>query len=301
MTNSYVLGVIVTFYPNASQLKALVEAIYGQIDELLIVDNASPNFPDDLFCEQLLPYLTVIKNNTNVGLSAAYNYGILEAQKRGASHLLLFDQDSLPAVDMIKHLQEELLPRNKQSLVVAAAGPKYADVKGQQSSPFVKIKGLHLERVACDYNEVVEVDHLISSGSLIDMRAFEIVGLFTEELFIDYIDTEWCLRARKNSLSILGVGRAAMKHNIGDASLNVLGRQLPLHSHIRLYYQFRNQIWLITQPWVGWQWRIIDGIRCVKLMIVFVLFAPNKRKNIRYMVKGIWDGILSRMGRLESN
>src|SRR5690606_31053590 len=114
---------------------------------------------------------------------------------------------------------QELLLRNKTLLAVAVAGPRYTDVKGQKLSPFVCINGFHLERVPCADGEVVEIDHLISSGSLIDMRAIDFVGNFVDELFIDGVDTEWCLRVRHHGLLILGVGRAAMQHNIGDAYL----------------------------------------------------------------------------------
>ncbi|MFX8766500.1 glycosyltransferase family 2 protein, partial [Acinetobacter baumannii] len=36
---------------------------------------------------------------------------------------------------------------------------------------------------------------LISSGSLISVEALKAVGLMRDYYFIDYVDTEWCLRA----------------------------------------------------------------------------------------------------------
>lgn len=299
MNQHYVFGVIVTYHPSASALSSLVESLAGQVEALVIVDNASPDFPGGEL-EAKYDNLRIIRNCENVGLASAYNQGIAEAKAHHASHLILFDQDSLPAPNMVERLVRELLQRNEDTFRVAAAGPKYVDIKGQQLSPFVRIKGFHLERVTCADNEVVDVDHLISSGTLIDMRALDSVGNFVDELFIDAVDTEWCLRARSHGLRIIGVGSAAMQHNIGDAYLVLMGKQLPLHSPMRLYYQFRNQIWLIKQPWVGWRWRVIDSIRCIKLFIVFAIFAPNKLTNLSFMIKGGVDGFFSRMGRMRT-
>lgn len=295
LSNRKVLGVIVTFNPNTSSLNSLVRALSAQVSELLIIDN----------CSKIKPKLSKeeahwIYNQENLGVAAAYNQGWLFAKDHGMSHIVLFDQDSLPADDMVNHLLTTLVELNQNQLVAAAAGPNYCDIKGQQRSPFVKKSGCKLRRVPCGVDEVVQVDHLISSGTLIDLSALEKVGAFSQELFIDYVDTEWCLRARRLGLQLLGVGRANMTHNIGDATFRVFRHQLPLHNPIRLYYQFRNQVWLLFQPWVGWQWRTIDLLRMSKLLIAFCFFAPNKKANFWYIIKGIFDGLKSKMGRIDS-
>ena len=296
MNQIKVLGIIVTYNPEPNTVTKLIEILAAQVAAIVLIDNASDSFSTN---ELLIryPHLHTINNSENVGVATAYNQGCAIAKAQGFSHVILFDQDSIPASDMVNCLTKAMVIKNQDELIVAAAGPKYTDIKGQKLSPFVRIKDFHLERVNCADGEVVEIDHLISSGSLIDIRAIDAVGNFVDGLFIDCVDTEWCLRARHNKLIILGVGNAAMQHNIGDAYLILWGRQLPIHSPVRLYYQFRNQVWLIKQPWTGWRWRIIDTIRCMKLFIVFIFFAPNKINNLTYMMRGIFDGVLSRLGQ----
>jgi rhamnosyltransferase len=292
-----VLAIIVTYHPELVHLNKLINVLLKQVEGLLIIDN---NTPDFRVCtiDELSPKLEVILNPDNVGLATAYNQGYFTAKTRGYSHIILFDQDSMPADNMIANLYSAITDRNDPVFTVAAAGPKYTDIKGQKLSPFVRIKDFHLERIDCSESEVVEVDHLISSGSLIDLRALDRVGNFVDGLFIDCVDTEWCLRVRHHGLKIVGVGNALMTHNIGDRYLNVLGRQLPFHTPLRLRYQFRNQVWIIKQFWVGWRWRIIDSIRCIKLIAVYVIFAPNKFNNLTAITKGIIDGIINRMGKI---
>lgn len=297
MTPPSVFGVIVTYHPNVAHLEKLIMMLLHQVDRLLIIDNHSQDFsPTELIIQS--PKIEFIVNPHNVGLATAYNQACTIAKAQGFSHIILFDQDSLPATDMVEALSTVLNKCNSKELVAAAAGPKYRDIKGQAISPFVRIKGYHLERVDCSENEVVNVDHLISSGSLIDLRALDRTGYFTDQLFIDYVDTEWCLRARYHDLRILGVGNASMDHSIGEEFLNVMGRKLPMHTPLRLQYQFRNQIWLIKQPWVGWRWRIIDSIRCIKLIIVYIFFAPKKLTNLKAIAKGIFHGITNKMGKI---
>ncbi len=290
-----IIAVIVTYKPEMLHLKDLILNITSQVDELLIIDNCSPDFNKD----GLAPHSNIkwIINDTNLGLATAYNQAIKFSQERAATHLILFDQDSFPATNMISCLLKTITSYNHDFLKVAAVGPKYRDIKGQSLSPFVRIAGFKLARVACADNAVVEIDHLISSGKLIDLRAIDIVGHFTDELFIDYVDTEWCLRARHKKLLLLGVGNASMNHSIGESFFRIFNRQIPIHSPTRLYYQFRNQIWLMKQSWVGWRWRIIELIRMLKLLLAFGIFAPEKTKNIPYILKGVRDGILSHMGK----
>ena len=297
MTPTSVFGVIVTYHPNVDHLEKLIMVLLHQVDKLLIIDNDSQAFNPSRLTTQSSKVEFFI-NAHNVGLATAYNQACAMAKAQGFSHIILFDQDSFPAVNMVQALSAAMCKHNCNELVVAAAGPKYQDIKGQASSPFVRINGYHLERVDCNANEVVDVDHLISSGSLIDLRAIECNGYFTDELFIDYVDTEWCLRARRRGLRILGVGNALMDHNIGEQYLSVMGRQLPMHTPLRLQYQFRNQIWLIKQHWVGWRWRIIDLIRCIKLIIVYLVFAPKKMSNMQAIAKGIYQGITNKMGKI---
>lgn len=295
MQQTNILAIIVTHHPNEDHLIALIDNLARQVGHILVIDNNSKSFPD-LKTQIDDCKVSVRINSDNLGLAAAYNIGIAEAQLSGCTHVILFDQDSLPTLNMVNSLFQELLLRNSTSLTVAAAGPKYSDINSQTDSPFVRIKGFHLERVSCPDNETVEVDHLISSGSLIDLRAIELICGFADELFIDYVDTEWCLRARHHGLSLLGVASAVMMHSIGEAHFTVMRKQIPLHSPLRNYYQIRNQIWVMKQSWVGWRWRVIDTLRCCKLIIAFTLFAPNRANRFLFVTKGIFDGIFSRMG-----
>ena len=68
---------------------------------------------------------------------------------------------------------------------------------------------------------MTESDHLISSGSLIRLDVFDKVGLMLEELFIDFVDIEWGMRAKKNGYICYIANNVLMKHSIGDKSVKI--------------------------------------------------------------------------------
>ena len=66
-----------------------------------------------------------------------------------------------------------------------------------------------------------------------------------EDLFIDWVDIEWCLRAESQGLESYIVPSAIMMHSIGDDTVRVLGRDINLHSDLRNYYMVRNATYLL--------------------------------------------------------
>ena len=91
-----------------------------------------------------------------------------------------------------------------------------------------------------------------------------------EGLFIDYVDIEWCLRARHRGYESFGVFAAHMRHSLGDKHIGMLGKKITLHTPARYYYQFRNPLWIYRQPWTTLNWVVIDACR---LAVRFVIYA----------------------------
>jgi rhamnosyltransferase len=293
-----IVAIIVTYYPEESGIIQLLRAIESQVSRVVIIDNGSPESVEKVIRQHIPENGLFIFKGYNSGTAGAINTGISEAEKLAASHIVLFDQDGFPEPDMVENLISAM-NKKKLDCKVAAVGPEYSDVKGEHASPFVKLKGLKLRRVDCNDDEVVAVDHLISSGCLISMDALKEIGGMEERLFIDYVDTEWCQRAIYQGYSLFGVCSAHMQHDLGDDFVTLFGRTIPVHSSLRYYYLIRNGLWLLRQSWVPSAWRIMDARRLVLIYIVFSLFVGTRLKNWKMMTTGIWHGMTERMGRYE--
>jgi|SaaInlStandDraft_1057018.scaffolds.fasta_scaffold01605_5 rhamnosyltransferase len=292
-----IVAIITSFNPNLEILKFLLKAIEHQVAHIVIVDNGTSKKEIRVIKQFIPDNCILIENEYNFGVSEAINRGVLEAKKLCASYLVVFDQDSRPAQDMIEQLLSVMMHNKKKGKKVAAAGPKYTDVKGYETTPFTRLDGRRLKKITCSDYETVFVGHLITSGCFIAMDALDDVGYMDPGLFIDYVDTEWCLRATNKGYMLLGVGAAKMQHDLGDDVVEFCGRTIPVHSALRNYYLIRNGIWMLWHPLVSGNWKLMNMIRLLKIYIILSLFIGPRFRNWRMMTIGIWHGIIGKMGK----
>lgn len=296
---SSVIGVIVTYQPDCSALAVLIDAVHPQVAHVIVVDNTPGGFP----CGSD-PRVELIGLGRNVGLGAAQNIGIRRAFAFGCDFVLLLDQDSIPAPQMVDALldaHEELVQRG---LSIAAVGPRLVDARTQVSQPVVQACGLRMQYVYFDRgNEVLATEFLIASGCLISQQALEHVGLMDESLFIDQIDVEWALRAQAQGLRVFAVGPAVLTHNlgIGDRRIWFLRfHQVPVHAPLRNYYLFRNSIEIFFRRKAPLVWRV-DRFKALLIMgFGYVTQVAPRALRLRMIARGVWHALAGRRGELRA-
>jgi rhamnosyltransferase len=285
-------AVIVTYHPEPGPLEALLRAVAPQVDGVIVVDNtggAGGQLPVEAAAS-----IEVMRLPCNAGLAAAQNIGIGWARRGGFGHVLLLDQDSLPAEGMVAVLRDALA---KLGARAGAVGPRFHDLEERGDAPFVRI-GFPLNRKlhCAPGRETLSCDFLIGSGTLVPLAVLDRVGDMDAELFIDNVDLEWCFRAKAMGYELYGICGARMRHRLGDARLALplgLG-QVVVHGPQRLYYMMRNRVRLYRLPHTPRVWVAQDLPRVlVKLFLFGVLVAPRGR-NLRYMLRGLWDGVRGR-------
>lgn len=294
-----VSGIVVTYNPDKSTLEKLLTAVQPQLDHLIVVDNS---LSDDLSAWLSLKWSQVeyIPLYDNFGIAKAQNVGIARAKEYGSAYVLLLDQDSIPAPDMVRNLLKAIETRYEGGAKIACAGPRYDDPRQQNPIPFIQIKDYRIQRQTCSIDTaIVEVDYLIASGCLIPLSVIEAVGEMQEELFIDYVDIEWGLRAQQHGFQSIGVCAAVMKHQLGDKPIYFGGRHIPVHSPLRHYYHFRNAVWLYRQSWLRRDWKIVDGIRLLRKFAFYSLITAPRLEHAKMMSLGIFHGITGKMGRFD--
>ena len=272
------------------------------MSETIVVDN-SPDYapigsPD--FYQSL---------KENPGLAYAQNVAINRARQKGATHILMLDQDSLPDFDMVKKLSEIYKTAKTK---VAAVGPVYKNRHNGSLSGFMTLGYFSNKRYKpTDLNRSqnlvppktppkIECDFLISSGTLFSVEAISKIGAMDETLFIDYIDTDWMLKAKAEGYKIYGAVQARMEHSLGEDCKRVwLGRwrTVPIHSAFRYYYIFRNSLLVQRKKYATRKWRWFELKRLVS-MLGFLLLNKNRIEKLSFAVKGISDGIRGKSGPL---
>lgn len=296
LADPFLAAIIVTYNPDRKDLIELLDAVVSQVRLVLVVDNGSKDDVSCVIADSGTPNSHCYCLGSNLGVAEAINYGIDKANTFGTTHVVLFDQDSLPAADMVERLFDNYRNMLEQGIKVAAVGPRYTDPRSDNPPPFIRLEGLRLVRADCAGSAPVPVDYLVSSGCLIGVQSINEIGLMQTSLFIDYVDVEWGLRAGSKGYQSFGICDAYMQHKLGENPFTLFGRNIPLHSPLRHYYHFRNAVWLYRQSWVPLAWKIVDGYRLVLKYVVYSLFTDQKLAHWRMMTRGLWHGLTGKMG-----
>jgi rhamnosyltransferase len=111
-----------------------------------------------------------------------------------------------------------------------------------------------------------------------------------ENLFIDYIDYEWCLRAKSIGYKIYKSNNLFINHNLGDAFVNVFGFKKPIHNNqIRLYYIIRNNLILLNRNYISTSWKIKHFFKLIYRIPGYVILSDNKFSSAKMINKGFID------------
>lgn len=178
---------------------------------------------------------------------------------------------------------------------VAAVAPVYVDRVTGTRSGFVRLGCLDYKKqfVTSDQGPV-EADFVISSGSLIPMGALEEIGLIDEDLFIDHVDTEWCLRALSKGFKLFGIPSAQMFHSLGNRRKRVWvlrWRNVPYHSPFRYYYILRNGLLLQRRSYIPLKWKTAELFRALRMLLFYGLFGSERSECLKAMLWGVADGL----------
>jgi rhamnosyltransferase len=301
-----VCAVVVTFHPDLGTLTELLLALLPQVTSIAIVDNSPTS---DTTVEQLLHELpaeqiTLIRLHENLGVAKGLNVGIEWARSKKAKFVLLSDQDSLPAADMVDGLLDSYQRVTRHSPNVAAIGPLFTDIHTGIVFPFqvdIPHKFFYGHRRPSAEQPEVEALTLITSGTLVPLSVFDEVGLMREEFFIDKVDIEWCLRAKAKGFVLYGTERAKMYQRLGERQLRVwylYWRNMSVYSPTRVYYQVRNFFGLCRLPYVSARWKFRHAWFTFGAAYSQIVFGDQRLEAAKMTLRGVWHGVRGRMGAL---
>lgn len=303
MKPNLTIAIIVSYFPQEDVLRRLVLAVALQVDQVVIVDNGSPAGTQNIIPEVAGSNVHWLLLERNYGVAKAQNAGIEWARTHNAKYVVLLDQDSEPSPNMVAELLTIYKKLDGQGKRVAVIAPRFLDNESGALSSFVRFGLFGLKQIRCaNDSSFVEVDMLLASGSLIPLATLDDVGGMDESLFIDYIDTEWILRAREKGYLSFGACNALMTHTLGESRRRLWflrWRYVPIHKPFRFYYMFRNSVLLMRRKAVNKDWMRCEIISLVRLALMFGLFVAPRSEYIRMLVMGIRHGFRGKSGSLE--
>ena len=271
MTNS--VSLITVNYNAGDCLVACVSSALSQVDELIVVDNASTDVSLAQL-EAVIPgdrMFQIIRNRENIGFAAGCNIGIKAATK---PYLLFLNPDCVLGVASLQRMVAALRSDERAGmaggLLINPDGTEQGGGRRAVPTPWrslVRAFGLYRfadrwPRLFYDFHLhkqplpgiSIEVEAISGACMLVKREAMEDVGLLDEGYFLHCEDLDWSMRFRQKHWRILFVPDAPVVHHCGTCS-----RDCPIfvewHKHkgmMRFYHKFfRNQypgalMWLVA-------------------------------------------------------
>lgn len=262
--------VVVTYFPDDGFLIRL-EKMAKLFCRVIVVDNGGT-----LSESVVQDNVSLIILEKNSGLAAGLNRGIRCALLRGAEWIVTLDQDSLLSERFLASCAQAISLRDH----IFILGANYCTPEGRK-----KFRG-------GDYG-VGRAKTVITSGMLVHKTVFDKVGLMREEFFIDSIDHEFCLRARRSGFYVYFNLEVAMTHSIGDYQSRTLFGTPIYKSSLRRYTISRNGVVTILE-YAGsdpmWALKRFAGL-FLEFSVILVC-EKNKLERIGLFFKGLMHGLM---------
>lgn len=241
-------AVVVAYNPD-TDFPPRLKAIIRECKPVYIVDNGSSQGALKLLrtaCAKHKAKLITLGKNT--GIAHAQNVGLTLAFEKGADAVVLFDHDSTPQAGFTARMRQAVAKVGVNAII----GAQVFDVNKRMYSKFPVYRGLFFRRLPCAPSTILpDAIFAIASGTLITRAVYEHVGGMRADYFIDYVDWEYCLRARhRYGIATVINGAALLHHARGER----VGRRFcgmafypPGYSPMRYGYIFRNRARLLRE------------------------------------------------------
>ncbi|MGR8978633.1 MAG: glycosyltransferase family 2 protein [Gammaproteobacteria bacterium] len=231
------VSLIIVNYNSGSYLEACALSALNQVDELIVVDNASTDqslaklqaaFPSE-------PKIKIVRNRENVGFASACNIGLSHA----AGHYFFFlNPDCVLEPDSVRRLLKVLgdYPDAGMAggLLVNPDGTEQGGGRRAIPTPwrsFVRAFGLQRfadrwPRLFFDFHlhkqplpeHPIEVEAISGACMLVRRAAMDDVGQWDEGYFLHCEDLDFCMTLRNKGWKILFVPAVRILHDKGGCS-----------------------------------------------------------------------------------
>ncbi|PTB99333.1 glycosyltransferase family 2 protein [Marinobacter sp. Z-F4-2] len=285
-------AVFVIYDPDIDLLEVAVNSLVHQVDNVFLVDNSlSSSLGVFSQCDKI----EVIELKNNLGIAAAQNVGIQKALTKNSNYIVLSDQDTIFPAGFI----EDMLPHFDRFPWAAAIVPRFKDSRMHSSNGFIANRPFWFSQFYPEHGQH-RIFQAIASGKILRAEFIGEIGLMNERLFIDWVDFEWCWRARERGFEIIGNADVVIEHQLGDVSSNIGFREITLRSPIRHYYITRNAFYLsIYSKELDRLHRLNLFFRAFRYILGFPLISKPRAKNLKAVLLGFFHGVRGVLGKLD--
>jgi len=278
---------------------AWLSRVTSPLIDVIVVDNGSTDDSVERI-HDLHPTVTLLRAGENLGFSAGNNLGIRAALERGASRVLILNNDTLVDPQAIARMSEALegdpaagaacplLTFADPPDLVWFAGATFDPARGRSGrmTGYRRRTGDWVERLPND------IDRGVGAAMLVRREVLDDIGLLDEDFFFLYEDVDWSLRMRAAGWKIRFVADAHVIHKVAASQG---GREI---NPTTLYYLARNQLTVCQRhaPLRGLR-RLGRETVILGVLLWGTLRSPFGPRSVGALIAGWRDFRTGRMGR----
>jgi len=281
------MGVVILYHPETSALIEHLQTYLPVLDQVLILDNSespTPNLAASL--SSLAPNKIQYQFfGENRGIAERLNQAVETAHALGFRYLLTMDQDTGFQPDQMLQYWQKVQDNQLDKVVQFGANCQ---------PDFTPISDIPQQ-----------TNNLITSGSILDLSIIDQIGTFDEQLFIDFVDTEFSFRVVEKGFRNILFADIVLQHRIGYLKMgrslkNLKSSARILHAPIRVYYILRNGLYLLFRsPFVKGAQRklLMSNMKILKNDLIYHNQIWAVYSNV---MRAIYDFVFGKMGKKQS-
>ena len=242
-----IAGIVVAYNIEKKALAKSIDSYRDFVDTVYIIDNSNKDMRLEELANTKIKYISM---NGNKGIAKALNEGIKLAIKDAFEFALTMDQDS----QFKNNLIDEYSKNEAKDVIIYS--PDYIIERKKRKK---------------HKTDTTELYWTMTSGNLLNLKLYQQVGQFKEKFFIDVVDYEYCLRAKKKGFRIIQCNKAELIHNPGIQKVKkILGRNYKYGDMKpeRMYYQIRNLSWT-AKEYKSSKAMILIMVKLLKIILFF--------------------------------
>lgn len=221
-------AIVVVWYNPTAQHIEHIKKYADAVKQIYIIDNSTQ---DNTHLANEISNTTYIANQKNTGIATALNIGYLQAIQDNHEWIISFDQDSYLSKDVLHKYMQLCNACKIPNAEIFAPYPSYGNDLPVGNSIY--------EKRNC----------IITSGALMSAKTYLQIGRYRDDFFIDLVDDEFCLRAKRLQKEIVMIRTIILEHHLGNGFIIVpiIHHKFVEHSALRHYYIIRNTLTIIRE------------------------------------------------------
>jgi len=259
-----IAAIVILYYPNIEEVENNIYQYIDFVDKLIIWQNSPEMISFSHVYDDKIVYMGEGRNEY---IAKPLNMAIDYCMKGSYDYLLSMDQDS--TWKCFPCFKSYISNCNEKNVVIYA--PNVNNVYQKCSSP-------------------IEVESVITSGSLYNVSLTNKLGGFREDYKIYWVDGEFCCWARLNGFKIKVLTQCYLKQNFGNETKAIGGFFAANYSPIVYFFLIRNMLWMRRE------YHNTPSLKCVcytSLLYVrgIILGDKHKFRKLSMIFKGYIDGV----------